>query len=166
MSYPGQETYEDSVNSYWSVIAQLRPTCILRPFTAEDVSLAVKTLVETKPSGACKFAVRGGGHTTWAGAANIEHGVTIDMSLMNSTTYNAECSTASIGAGARWDSVYRTLDKIGIATSGGRAAKVGVGGLTLGGELRKFLDKLFLLILIARNRWKYILCCSIRLCLR
>lgn len=98
------------------------------------MSLAVKTLTETKPPGACKFAVRGGGHTTWAGAANIKHGVTIDLSLMNSTTYNSDNSTASIGPGARWDSVYRALDKIGIATAGGRAAKVGVGGLTLGGK--------------------------------
>ena len=123
------------MSSYWSLIARLRPTCILQPSTARDVALAVTALTRgnVESSQLCQFAVRSGGHTTWAGAANIEDGVTIDMSLMSSTTYDDENSIASIGPGARWGSVYMTLDELGIAISGGRASTVGVGGLILGG---------------------------------
>lgn len=97
------------------------------------MSLAVKTLVAANKVGFCQFAVRGGGHTPWAGASNIQNGVTIDLSLMNKTIYNKEKSTASVQPGARWQGVYETLDKLGVAIPGGRAGTVGVAGLTLGG---------------------------------
>lgn len=132
MTYPGEEAYETSVSSYWSALAQIRPTCIVQPSTPKDVALAVKTLVNTD---SCHFAVRSGGHTTWAGSANIVDGVTIDLSHLNSTSYDAESSLASIGPGARWGTVYDTLDEINVAVAGGRAGSVGVGGLILGGEL-------------------------------
>jgi hypothetical protein len=52
----------------------------VQPRSAKDVSRAVSTLVDTD-AGACKFAVRSGGHTTWAGANDISDGVTIDLSM-------------------------------------------------------------------------------------
>lgn len=120
------------------------PTCIVRATSPKDVSLAVKTLVGANKVGNCQFAVRGGGHTPWAGASNIQNGVTIDLSLMNSTIYNKENSTASVGPGARWQGVYEVLDKLGVAIPGGRAGTVGVAGLTLGGFLSPAFDILSL----------------------
>lgn len=87
-------------------------------------------------SPSCNFAIRGGGHTTYPGAAGAQDGVTIDMSMLNSTTYHASKSTATIEAGARWDAVYRTLKEYGVAVTGGRSDTVGVGGLIIGGEKR------------------------------
>lgn len=134
MVYPSSFSYETSIHSYWSTQAQLYPTCIVRPTRAEDVSLAVKTLVTASSKEyPCRFAVRGGGHTPWGGASNIHGGVTIDLSLMNKTTYDKQKSTASIGPGSRWVNVYEVLDPLGVAVPGGRAGSVGVGGLTLGG---------------------------------
>lgn len=135
MTYAGEDGYETSVGSYWSEIAQIRPNCILQPETPDDVSLAVSTLVRVSKEKPCQFAIRSGGHTTWAGAANIENGVTIDMSKMNSVTHNADNKIVSIEPGARWGEVYGTLDEINVAVAGGRAATVGVGGLILGGML-------------------------------
>lgn len=132
--FPANAKYQASVQSYWSNIAQRAPTCVVLPTTAQDVSLAVKSLVKTNRAGACRFAVRSGGHTPWAGAASIQDGVTIDLSLLNQTVYNKQNSTASVGPGARWRSVYETLDQIGVAVAGGRAGTVGVGGLILGGK--------------------------------
>lgn len=60
-------------------------------------------------------------------------GVTIDLGLMNSTTYHVENNTAAVLPGARWLSVYETMDKYGMAVAGGRAATVGVAGLAIGG---------------------------------
>ena len=62
--------------------------------------------------------------------------MTLDLSRMSATTYNdngKEPSTASIGPGARWGSVYTALAKYGVTVGGGRGADVGVGGLVLGG---------------------------------
>lgn len=120
---------------------------------AEDVSLAVTTLVSANKTYPCQFAIRGGGHTPWGGASNIQKGVTIDLSLMSETVFNKEKSTASIGPGSRWLGVYETLDSLGVSVPGGRAGSVGVAGLTLGGKsvlsLRLSIDSFL--------RWKLIL---------
>lgn len=131
------------------------------PSNAEDVSLAVKTLVKSNRVGPCRFAVRGGGHTPWAGASNIKDGVTIDLSLLNKTVYKKAQSTASIGPGARWQSVYETLDQLGVAVPGGRAGTVGVGGLILGGRAAASCC----LPATHNDRWKFLLRRPLRVCL-
>ena len=128
------------------------------PTTAQDVSLAVKSLVKTNRAGTCRFAVRSGGHTPWAGAAGIQDGVTIDLSLLDQTVYNKNNSTASIGPGARWKSVYETLDQIGVAVPGGRAGTVGVGGLILGGKKDVARSRE---AFAHRDRWKLLLRCPL-----
>ena len=47
----------------------------------------------------------------WAGANNINDGVTIDLGLMTKTTYNSETKVASIEPGGRWTDVYAELEK-------------------------------------------------------
>jgi FAD/FMN-containing dehydrogenase len=79
------------------------------------------------------FAIRSGGHTPWAGSANIKNGVTIDMSALNQVTVAPDQSYTSIGPGNRWVDVYLKLDARGLAVPGGRVASVGVGGLVTGG---------------------------------
>ncbi|KAL4928152.1 FAD-binding oxidoreductase [Aspergillus undulatus] len=131
--YPEDPAYNKSVTSYWAVNVQLEPNCIVQPESAEDVSIAVQTLTEAGGSNPCKFAVRSGGHMTWAGANNIETGVTIDLSHMNSTTYNKEAKVASILPGSRWEAVYKSLEEYNAVVPGGRTGPVGVGGFLLGG---------------------------------
>ena len=114
-------------------MAQVNPSCIVQPYSATEVAKAVTALVKANKTQSCQFAVRSGGHTTWAGAANIEEGVTIDLSMMNSTTYHAETNTTTVLPGAQWGSVYKVLDPLKVAVAGGRAPSVGVGGLALGG---------------------------------
>ncbi|KAJ9216273.1 CAZyme family AA7 [Paecilomyces variotii] len=131
--YPATAAYYSSVESYFAVNARLTPTCIVQPETADDVALAVSTLTAPNRIQKCQFAIRSGGHTSWAGAANIEQGVTIDLSHLNSTTFHPENYTVSILPGARWGSVYKTLHPLGVMVTGGRASPVGAGGITLGG---------------------------------
>lgn len=132
--FPANPSYQTSVASYWSNVAQLSPSCIVQPINTKDISIAVKTLVTTNGRTPCRFAVRGGGHTPWEGSSNIQDGVTIDLSRINKVEYNKQKSTASIGPGTRWVDVYRVLDQLGVSVPGGRAGSVGVAGLTLGGE--------------------------------
>ena len=69
----------------------------------------------------------------WAGASNIENGVTIDLSLLKAVIVNAAAGTATVLPGARWGDVYAELDKHNLAVVGGRASSVGSGGLVIGG---------------------------------
>lgn len=139
---PGSAEYRQSLASYYSLQdSNTAPLCIVSPETAEDISVAIRTLtsIETdlncleteKPS--CQFAIRSGGHMTYA--SNINGGVTIDMRAFNDISINEDQSLVSIGVGATWDAVYARLDPLGLSVNGGRAAGVGVGGLTLGGGI-------------------------------
>ncbi len=47
----------------------------------------------------------------WAGASNIESGVTIDLELMSEVTYDPSTKITSIQPGARWGKVYAELEK-------------------------------------------------------
>ncbi|KAI1376334.1 FAD-binding domain-containing protein [Hypoxylon crocopeplum] len=130
---PGQQGYEAREGSYWSLTPRLSPWAIVQPRNADEVSRAVKALVK---SAGCKFAVRSGGHMSWAGAGNnIEEGVTIDLGLMAKTTYDPETKFASLQPGGRWTNVYADVEKHGVMVAGGREGLVGVGGLLTGGGL-------------------------------
>lgn len=79
---PSDATYTAFPKSYWSKQEEsLNPSCIVRPTNAQHVSNIVKALARCKKFGVgeCSFAIRGGGHTPWAGSANIHSGVIIDM---------------------------------------------------------------------------------------
>jgi FAD/FMN-containing dehydrogenase len=109
--------YENSIDSYFSVLEQeLTPYCFMSSNGCE-----------------CQFAVRCGGHTPWAGAANIDGGITIDLSGMKSVTYSAATNTTAVEPGATWHDVYLAAHAEGHMVAGGRSSTVGVGGLVLGG---------------------------------
>ena len=135
--YPGQTAYESRLDSYFDVKQQLiTPNCIVQPKNTKEVSFAVKTL--TSGARPCKFAIRSGGHTPYAGASNIEDGVTIDLQYISAVQYDAKNSLVKVGPGARWNDVFTTLEPLGVITTGGRSSTVGVGGLTLGGGISYF----------------------------
>ena len=135
LSYPGQSLYEQSVGSYFSVFEQvITPYCVVQPSSASEVSTIIKTFVAANSSGhECLFAVRSGGHTPFAGAANIDDGITVDLSALNSVTYQADANTTAVGPGATWDQVYLAVESQGHQVVGGRSSTVGVGGLSIGG---------------------------------
>jgi FAD/FMN-containing dehydrogenase len=76
-----------------------------------------------------------------AGFANINGGVTIDMTALSSVTVNDDYTVVSIGSGAIWLDVYSYLDTLGLSVAGGRNCLVGVGGLTLGGGISYFAPR-------------------------
>ena len=131
----GDAPYSESLSSYYAAQeGDLHPSCIVKPEAVVDVSIALKSL-STYDGPKCHFAIRGGGHTPFAGSANIARGVTIDLQAINRVTVSDDNSTTSVGGGARWADVYKKLDPLGLAVGGGRADLVGVGGLTTGSML-------------------------------
>ncbi|KAK8134745.1 hypothetical protein PG984_006757 [Apiospora sp. TS-2023a] len=141
VSYPGQQPFESSLASYWSVLErEVSPRCVVIPNTKSDVAKAIfvlRTGDELFPE-QCNFAVRSGGHTPFASSANIESGITIDLSKLKHVDVSADRTSVNIGPGNRWGDVYSILDEQGLSTSGSRVASVGVGGLVTGGGMSFF----------------------------
>ncbi|KAI3329680.1 hypothetical protein F4824DRAFT_516653 [Ustulina deusta] len=137
--HPGDAAYAARQESYWSMLAKTpTPAFILRPKSQQEVSDAVKALCSTE----CKFAIRSGGHTQYAGANNINgDGVTLDLGLLDGVYFDKESETVNLGPGGRWAHVYGQLAKHSRVVSGGRDGNVGVGGIVLGGGYTFFAAK-------------------------
>lgn len=99
--------------------------------TASDVDDGSKEAGRRR--GRPKLAVRSGGHMIWAGAANVEGGITVDMREMKGVELSGDGSVARLGAGAVWSDVYRELVPRNLTVMGGRVTGIGVGGFITGG---------------------------------
>lgn len=131
--FPGAIEYTQSMFSYFSALErELRPSCVAIPQRPEELGGMIAH-IEALP-GSPKVAIKGGGHTAWAGSANIEDGILIDMQGFKGVHIHPEKGTVTIGAGERWGSVYSALESHGLAVAGGRVERVGVGGFILGGS--------------------------------
>jgi FAD/FMN-containing dehydrogenase len=127
------------LRSYFDVKQQsIKPSCIVQPRNTEEVSAAVKVLSGAGFLKQCGFAIRSGGHTPYAGASNVKDGVTIDLKYISSIEYNEKNNLVKVGPGASWHDVFATLEPLGVITTGGRSATVGVGGLSLAGGISYF----------------------------
>ncbi|KAK8016706.1 hypothetical protein PG993_014895 [Apiospora rasikravindrae] len=144
VSYPGQTVYNASQDGYYtSNERDLSPSCVFRPTETAQVSQFVKLVAQNgqkDKSGMYKplFAVRGGGHTLWSGAANMDGGVTVDMRAMNSLVVSPDQKMVSLGAGGKWSDMYPQLVPYNLTIAGGRVPGIGVAGFALGGKMTKY----------------------------
>ncbi|KAF7956497.1 hypothetical protein EAE96_003835 [Botrytis aclada] len=123
---------------YWSVQqAEVVPSCRFDVTTPQDISTIIKVSRLTD----CPFAVKSGGHASFAGASSIQNGILVNLQKLNTVQLSADRGTVSIGPGNTWYDVYQVLDPLGVSVVGGREAGVGVGGLTLGGGISYFSGK-------------------------
>jgi FAD/FMN-containing dehydrogenase len=111
---------------------QVHPACIISPNRTLEVSAIINSIREHNAT----FAIRSGGHTLNAGAANIESGVTINLRALNAITTDVAGARVYIGAGLKWGEIYAKLDRLGLVIPGGRDADVGVGGFLTGGTIK------------------------------
>ncbi|CAG8058291.1 unnamed protein product [Penicillium olsonii] len=124
--------YNSFTGSFWSVQQEeVQPHCVFRPSVNTEVSTAV---LISRLTG-CQFAARSGGHAAFTGASSSPGGISIWLKDMNEVTLNEDKSVASVGPGNNWLSVYSALEPYGLATIGGRASSIGVGGFILGGGI-------------------------------
>lgn len=129
ISYPGDAVYK-AEQVYWSAQqSSTKPTCRFSPVDSKGVSVAIREIEKTK----CQFAVKSGGHAAFPGASNIQGGITIDLTNLNSIKVSSDRKVTSVGTGNRWEDVYSKLDPMKLAVIGGRNGDIGTGGLTLGG---------------------------------
>ncbi|RYP70438.1 hypothetical protein DL771_005479 [Monosporascus sp. 5C6A] len=136
---PGSEEYQKENGSYFSAFEnEIKPSYIVKPTSVKQVQDLVEALRPHVLSGDCRLAIRGHGHTPFAGSANVHNGVTIDMRGFKGVTLSEDKSVVQIGVGETWATVYAELEKHGLTVAGGRVGRIGVAGFILGGGLSMF----------------------------
>ncbi|KAK7994443.1 hypothetical protein PG991_016031 [Apiospora marii] len=139
VALPATETYNERNGSYLSKLeSDISPNAIFLPHTTEEVSQFVKLIGPLVQEGDVKFAIRGAGCQPLPGCANIQGGITLDLSRLVGTTLDETQGTVRIAAGERWGAVYKTVQEKGLAVTGARSGNNGIGGLALSGGLSFF----------------------------
>ncbi|KAI1195490.1 Glucooligosaccharide oxidase [Nemania serpens] len=133
VSYPISGLYNSSLATYYSAQErEINPACIFKPTSTSEVSKFVQAVTANRGT---RFAVRGGGHTLFSGAANIDNGITVDMRSMKSVTLSRDHKVAQIGAGSIFSDVYPQLTGYNLTVMGARVPGIGVGGFVTGGGI-------------------------------
>lgn len=131
----GDKSYDEANNSYSATFNNsIKPSFIVQPTTTQEVSDLLSALHPKLIQNAVHIAIRGTAHTPFAGAANVEDGITIDLRGLKGITLEEGLDHVSIGVGETWGAMYEELGKRGVDVVGGRIGRVGVGGLVLGGK--------------------------------
>ncbi|KAH8783139.1 hypothetical protein F5883DRAFT_625605 [Diaporthe sp. PMI_573] len=134
---PGSSEFENNNSAYFSAFEkEITPSFIAKPTSAKEVQGLIRALRTYLLDGLVQVAVRGTGGTPFAGSANIQNGVTIDLRGLKGINVGEE--TVEVGSGETWKTVYTELEKHGLTTAGGRVGRVGVAGLALGGGISMF----------------------------
>lgn len=152
-AFPGSPEYEKSNTSYLaSQENEIKPACVFHPRSAEEVAVFLQTIRPFVTTKSVRFAVRGGGQQPLPGCANIQDGITVDLSCVTGIEVQPEGSTVHIAAGERWGAVYDKLEPYGLAVTAGRSSNGGIGGLALQGISYPFIWGLLNSTLI-KSRW-------------
>ncbi len=77
--------------------------------------------------------VRGGGHSS--GGYSSTRGLQLDLSSLDSVTYDPETNLLTVGGGARFSKIREVLEPQGRAVPMPRFERLGIGGTALGGGL-------------------------------
>lgn len=133
---PDAPTYNKSLLSYPFLQLRLHPNCIVRPTTANSVSIALSLLTASNRT---RFAVKGGGHNANAGFNNVNNGVTIDMQSMKGVEIARGNEVVRVQAGALSQDAYDAAEKANLTVLAGRIGVVGVGGFLTGGMSNFFI---------------------------
>ena len=107
VSSPSQKSYRPL--PYWSVQqSEVVPACRVDVSSAAMISATIMVSQRTN----CPFAVRSGGHTSWAGGSSIQDGILINLAGLNMVSLENNRTVARIGAGNDWHDVYKVLDPL------------------------------------------------------
>jgi FAD/FMN-containing dehydrogenase len=128
--FPDAQTYNASITSYPFLQLRLHPSCIIRPRSSQDVSIALGIL---KQKNGTRFAVKGGGHNANAGFNNIDNGVTFDMQSMKTVDVERGDKVVRVAAGALSQDAYDAAEKRNLTVLAGRIGVVGTAGFLTGG---------------------------------
>ena len=124
---PSDDGYEQA-RRVWNGMIDRHPAVIACCASEADVIAAVNFAREHR----LLVAVRGGGHNV-AGHGTCDHGLVIDLSLMEGIEVDVQHRLARAEGGVLWKELDQATQVFGLATPGGLFSETGIAGLTLGG---------------------------------
>jgi FAD/FMN-containing dehydrogenase len=134
IALPGTDAYKKRIESYVSLLeSEIPSAAIFLPQDHDEVAKFIRLMEPLVEEHDAIFAIRGAGQQPLPGCANIEDGVTIDLSQLQKIEVGDD--VVRIGAGCRWTAVYDRLQDDGLAVTGGRSGNNGIGGLALSGKM-------------------------------
>ncbi|KAI1277128.1 hypothetical protein F5Y07DRAFT_113986 [Xylaria sp. FL0933] len=132
VAYPLDLDYISEQSKYWSTsCSALKPTCILFPTSAAEVS----TIIQTINEGNENFAIKSGGHNPNDHFSSVAGGPLISTARLDEAALDANTGVLRMGPGNRLDDIADKLQGSGWTFVGGRIGNTGTGGLMLGGGL-------------------------------
>ncbi|KAJ8122543.1 hypothetical protein O1611_g9811 [Lasiodiplodia mahajangana] len=132
VAYPLSLDYIDEQNKYWSTSCiALKPSCILFPTSAAEVSVIIQTLNQGDES----FAIKSGGHNPNNYFSSVDGGPLISTAKLDEAILDSNTGVLRMGPGNRLDDIAAKLQGSGWTFVGGRIGNTGTGGLILGGGL-------------------------------
>jgi FAD/FMN-containing dehydrogenase len=105
--------------------AAAHPVAIARCTSRDDVAAALAVAADR----GLPLAVRGGG-TSGRGAG--DGALVLDLAPMEGIAVDADARIAHVGPGARWAALDEATQEHGLAVTGARVSRLGVGGVALG----------------------------------
>ncbi|KAI0486518.1 hypothetical protein F4859DRAFT_372914 [Xylaria cf. heliscus] len=132
VAYPLSLDYLSEQQEYWSTSCiALKPSCIIFPTSAAEVSVILQTINE----GDENFAIKSGGHNPNNYFSSVDGGPLISTARLNEAVLDANTGVLRMGPGNRLDDIAAKLQGSGWTFVGGRIGNTGTGGLILGGGL-------------------------------
>ncbi|KAE8152887.1 hypothetical protein BDV25DRAFT_137436 [Aspergillus avenaceus] len=134
--FPHSKAYEESVFIGNSLYRWNSPAAVVQAVNEADVQETVKFAAQQN----IQLSVRSGAHG-FGGFCLNQGGIVLDIRSLNQVEVRPDGKEISIGGGALWGDVYRTLHANSnkrLAITGAHGATVGVGGFLLGGGVSTF----------------------------
>ncbi|KAK4466382.1 hypothetical protein QBC42DRAFT_343165 [Cladorrhinum samala] len=129
---PLDVSYLNEQKDYWSAsCSALKPSCIIFPRSAAEVSAVIKILNTNNE----KFAIKSGGHSPNNYFSSVDGGPLISTQRLDHLNLDPTTGVADLGPGNRLDEIGAKLQGTGWTFVGGRIGNTGSGGLMLGGGL-------------------------------
>ncbi|KAJ5929229.1 hypothetical protein N7454_007077 [Penicillium verhagenii] len=123
-------TYTESLE-YWNTIQdEYKPSCIISPASAQDISTSLQAI---RAAGS-RFAIKAGGHNPNTFYSSVQAGVLLDLSSMTAKSYDPETTLATYEPGGVFGDIYSYFAAYNRTVVGARLAGVGTG-LALGGGM-------------------------------
>ncbi|KAJ5832980.1 hypothetical protein N7474_001291 [Penicillium riverlandense] len=116
---------------YWNTKQDAyKPSCVVYPESAQDVSVALQAIRAADS----RFAIKAGGHNPNTFYSSVDEGVLLDLSKMTAKSYDPDTTLATYEPGGVFGDIYDYFVQYNRTVVGARLAGVGTG-LALGGGM-------------------------------
>ncbi|KAJ3580058.1 hypothetical protein NPX13_g507 [Xylaria arbuscula] len=126
--YPENDAAFTNATVRWNAYSGPSYCAAVSPTTADQVA----SIVKAANAANVPFLATGGRHNFGTTLKNLQNGLAIDLSLMNSVTVDAENGIAVIGGGAKIQTVLDAVSKAGFMIPSGTCGCAGYIGAGIG----------------------------------